>query len=161
MTEADGLQARWEIITKLIPFVAVSAIKLGMAVSPIGAPSSAVEKYNASVGKTKERADDLLELLPGIEKLRMEVVMPGEVTLVLQRQDIVSCAEQYLRAAFVRDGSNGAAAGPARADGGEAQFDRVLRLPSKSVYLKCVSTLSQREASGLLEAGRELNPAEV
>ncbi|MDG7007069.1 MAG: hypothetical protein JRN06_02355 [Nitrososphaerota archaeon] len=161
MTESDDSQARRELITKLLPFVAVSAIRLGMATSPLVALSSAVERYNTSVGKTKAKADDLLALLPGIERLRMEVLTPGEVALVLQRQDIVNCAEQYLRTVFVRDGSKGAMASPARAIGGEAQFDSVLRLPSKSVYLKSVSKLSQSEASKFLEAGRELNPAEV
>ena len=45
--------------------------------------------------------------------------------------------------------------------GAEAQFDSVLRLPSRTVYAKVVHELTDQEKDRLLSLGRRLNPAEV
>jgi hypothetical protein len=45
--------------------------------------------------------------------------------------------------------------------GPEAQFDYVLRLPSRNIFLKLAEELSDEDASKLLDVARKLNPAEV
>jgi hypothetical protein len=152
---------RRELVTKLLPFVAVSAIRLGVLTSPLGIISSAANRYNETVQKPSEKIDDLLPLLPGIEKLQVEVTSPETVTLTLQREDVSWCAEEYLSKTFSREGARGAISRTLASSGVEAEFDRVLRLPSKNIYLKLAVELPEDEAKRLLEVARKLNPAEV
>ena len=151
---------RRELVTKLLPFIAVSAIRLGVLTSPLGIISSAASRYNATVQKPGEKIGDLLPLLPGIEKLHVETSGPDGVTLTLQREDVTWCAEEYLAKVFGREGAAGARSG-APVGKAEEGFDRVFRLPSRNVYLKLMAELTDRDAEKLLEATRALNPSEV
>ena len=145
----------------MLPFIAVSAIKMGMFASPLSLIASAANTYNQTVQKPDDKIGDILPLLPGIEKLNVEVKGPDSVTFTLQKQDVRSCAEQYLRREFSSDGALGARGGPPSPSGNESQFDYVLRLPSRNVYLKMEKELSEEKAVRFRGAARSLNPAEV
>lgn len=160
MTEPVDPKSRRDVITKLVPYVALSAIKVGAFASPLSLLTSAAARYNENTQTTEEKVNDLLALLPGIEKLKIETVGPGKVSLQLQRQDIRSYVEQYLVRVFSREGAVGTTALSAPAQG-EAQFDCVLRLPSRAIYAKVIHTLTSQEESQLLSLGRKLNPAEL
>ena len=160
MPDQQG-NSRRELVTKLLPFIAVSAIKMGMLTSPLGIITSAANTYNRTVERQGEKIEDLLPLLPGVERLNVEVSGPDAVTFTLQKQDVASCAEQYLARLFRSEGAAGSRAGPASPSGEESRFDYVLRLPSKNVYLKLEDELTEEGATRLLGAARKLNPAEV
>ena len=161
MSEPVDPQSRRDLITKLLPYVAFSAIKVGIAGSPINVLTSAATKYNEDAEKTKGLVKDLLPLIPGYEKLQVSVVGSNTVSLVMQRQDLLSCAEVYLSKVFKMDGSSGAPSGPTRSGSDEGVFPYVLRLPSKTVYLKVVEQLTETELSSALAFARKANPAEV
>lgn len=160
MADTEG-NSRRQLVTKLLPFIAVSAIKLGMLTSPLGVITSAANTYNQTVKDQDEKVGDLLPLLPGIEKLHVEVTGPDSVVVTLEKQDVEGCAEQYLRRLFTSGGAAGARAGVPSTSVAESIFDYVLRLPSKNVYLKMEEDLSEAEATRLLGAAKSLNPAEV
>ena len=159
MPDPKGNERR-ELVTKLLPFIAVSAIRLGMLTSPLGVITSAANTYNRTVKEHEEKIGDLVPLLPGIEKLHVEVTGQDTVTLTLERQDVQVCARQYLGRLFSLEGSAGAPSG-SPSSSAESTFDYVLRLPSRNVYLKMVDELSGAEAARLLGVARALNPAEV
>ncbi|MDG6901414.1 MAG: hypothetical protein JRM80_05575 [Nitrososphaerota archaeon] len=161
MTDAVDPKSRRELITKLLPYVAISAVRMGLTGSPLTVLTSAATKYNEEAEKTKGMVKDLLPLLPGFEKLQITAVGSNAVSLVMQRQDLVSCAEVYLSKVFKFEGSDSAPSGVPKGEGGEAQFDYLLRLPFKSVYLKVVEELGETEVSSLLGFARGANPAEV
>jgi len=161
MSEPVDQQSRRDLITKLLPYVAMSAIKVGIAGSPINVLTSAATKYNEDAEKTKGLVRDLLPLIPGYEKLQVSVVGSNAVSLVMQRQDLLSCAEVYLSKVFKLEGSGNAPAGPTRTDSEESMFPYVLRLPFKSVYLNVVEQLTDEGVSRILEFARKANPAEV
>ena len=154
-------ESRRTLLTKLVPYLALSAIKVGVAASPVSVLASAAAKYNEAGEKTREKVNDLLPLLPGVEKLKIQIAGPDAVSFVLQRDDIRTYAEQYLRQFFALEGANGAPGGPPPAAGGLAEFDYVLRLPSRSVYIKVVETLTKEDASRVLGIAKRMNPAEV
>ena len=160
MPAPDGT-ARRELVAKLLQFIAVSAIKIGMFTSPLVIITSAADTYNRTVQKPGEQIGDLLPLLPGVENLHVEVNGPDSVTITLQKQDIRACAEQYMEREYGPEGSAGARAGPPSPSGDESLFDHVLRLPSRNVYLKMEEELQEAEAASILRASRSLNPADV
>lgn len=161
MTDAVDPKSRRELITKLLPYVAISAVRMGLTGSPLSVLTSAATKYNEEAEKTKGMVKDLLPLLPGFEKLQITAVGSNAVSLVMQRQDLLSCAEVYLSKVFRFEGSDSAPSSAPEGGGGEARFDYLLRLPLKSVYLKVVEELDETEVSSLLDFGRRTNPAEV
>ena len=132
-----------------------------MLTSPLGIISSAASSYNRTVREPDEKIVDLLPLLPGVERLQVQVTSPDTVTFTLQKQDVVGCAGQYLERAFNSEGAVGAPAGPPSPSGSESLFDYVMRLPSKNVYLKMEKEISEEKAAQLLGVARGLNPAEV
>ena len=153
--------SRRELIAKLLPFIAVSAIKMGVMTSPLGIITSAANRYNETVERPAERIGDLLPLLPGIEKLRVEVNGAGSVALTLERGEVSSCAEEYLRRLYSLEGGGRTRVGvPSSAEGG-GTFGHVLRLPSRNIYLKVTEELTQQEAASLLDLARRMNPSEV
>jgi len=154
-------KSRRDLITKLLPYVAVSTIKAGITGSPLNVLTAAATKYNQEAEKTKGLVKDLLPLIPGFEKLQVTVVGSNAVSLVLQRQDLANCAEVYLSKVFKQEGASGAPAGPPQGEAEKGLFHYVLRLPSRSVYLKLVQDLSLAEVSELMDFGRRANPAEV
>jgi hypothetical protein len=161
LSEPVDPKSRRDLLTKLLPYVAVSAIKVGLAGSPLNVLTNAATKYNEDAEKTKGMVKDLLPLLPGFEKLQISVVGSNAVSFVMQRQDLQSCAEVYLSKVFKLQGSDGSPSGSPQGEGGGAMFGYVLRLPFKSVYLKVVEVLDEAEASKLLDFARKANPAEV
>jgi hypothetical protein len=161
LSEPVDPKSRRDLLTKLLPYVAFSAIKVGMAGSPLSVLTNAATKYNEDAEKTKGMVKDLLPLLPGFERLQIGVVGSNAVSIIMQRQDLQSCAEVYLSKVFKQQGAEGSPSGPPQGLGGEAMFDYVLRLPLKSVYLRVVEILSEAEESKLLDFARTANPAEV
>lgn len=160
MPEPVDPKSRRDLITKLLPYVAMSAIKAGIAGSPLNVLSDAVTKYNEDAEKTKELVKDLLPLIPGFERLHLTVVGSNAVSLVMKRQDLLSCAEMYLSKLFMLEGAAGAPAGPPP-EGEEGGFQYVLRLPFKNVYLKVVEELTAAEASRILDFASRRNPVEL
>ena len=161
MSDQVDSKSRRDLLTKLLPNIAFSAVKAGISGSPISVLTDAATKYNADAEKTKGIVRDLLPLIPGYEKLQITIIGSNAVSLVMQRQDLLSCAEVYLSRQFKRDGSEGARAG---VPGGEVErgiFPYVMHLPLKSVYLKVVENLSDEEITKLLEHAKKVNPAEV
>lgn len=161
MSDPVDSKSRRDLLTKLLPYAALSAIKVGMTGSPLSVLTSAAAKYNEDAEKTKGMVKDLLPLLPGFERLQITVVGSNAVSLVMQRRDLLGCAEVYLSKLFKMEGSDGAPAGPTQEGGAESIFPYVLRLPFKSVYLTALPELSEAEASRFIEFARGANPAEV
>ena len=161
MSEPVDSQSRRDLLTKLLPSIAFSAVKAGVTGSPISVLTNAVDKYNKDAEKTKGIVRDLLPLIPGYEKLQITIVGSNAVSLVMQRQDLLSCAEVYLAKVFKQQGSDGAPAGPPGGEGERKMFPYVLHLPFKSVYLKMVEDFTEEEAAKLLDYARTVNPAEV
>lgn len=154
-------KSRRDLITKLLPYVAVSTIKAGISASPLNVLTAAATKYNQDAEKTMGMVRDLLPLIPGFEKLQVAVVGSNAVSLVLQRQDLLSCGEVYLSKLFKQEGSAGAPAGAPQGEVERGAFPYVLHLPFKNVYLKVVEDLTLTEVSDLLDLARRLSPAEV
>jgi len=154
-------KSRRDLITKLLPYVAVSTIKAGISASPLNVLTAAATKYNQDAEKTMGAVKDLLPLIPGFEKLQVTVVGSNAVSLVLQRQDLLSCGEVYLSKVFKQDGSDGARSGSPQGEAEKRMFPYVLYLPLKNVYLKVVEDLTLADVSSLVEFARKLNPAEV
>lgn len=161
MPEGEDVESRRELITRLVPYLAVSAIKLGTFVSPLSLVSNAAARYNEETDKARKKVNDLLPLLPGIEKLKVEALAPGEASVVLQREDVRSCAEQYLVRAFKAEGAERARSGTPNPGSIEGRLDHVIRLPSRGVYLKLLEELTDAEAESLRDLARKMNPAEV
>jgi hypothetical protein len=161
VSEPVESKSKRDLITKLLPYVAFSAIKAGVSGSPLNVLTAAATKYNEDAEKTKGLVRDLLPLIPGFEKLQITVVGSNAVSLVMQRQDLLSCGEVYLSKVFKQEGADGAPAGPPMGEGEKQMFPYVLRLPFKSVYLKVVEDLTLSEASSLVDFARKVNPAEV
>jgi hypothetical protein len=161
VSEPVESQSKRDLLTKLLPSIAFSAVKAGITGSPISILTNAATKYNEEAEKTKGMVKDLLPLIPGYEKLQVSIVGSNAVSLVMQRQDLLGCAEVYLSRVFKQEGSDGAPAGPPAGEGEREMFQYALRLPFKSVYLKLVENLSDEEISRLLDYAKKVNPAEV
>lgn len=161
MSEPVDSQSRRDLLTKLLPSIAISAIKMGVAGSPLSVLAAAADKYNADAEKTKGMVRNLLPLIPGFEKLQMTTVGSNAVSLLLQPQDLLSCAEVYLSRVFKLEGADGAPSGPPAGEFEKAMFPYVLRLPLKSVYLKVVEELTEVQLSKYVDFARRVNPAEV
>jgi len=160
MTEAGDQNYRRELVTRLLPYMALSAIKVGIFTSPLTLIANAATKYNEEAATATDKVSDFLSLLPGVEKLKMEVVGMGAVSLVLERRDIGVCAEQYLRRVFKVEGSEGAPRGGPHRGGEGPGYDFCLRLPAKTVYLKLLKTLYDEDIPRYREGLRKFNPAE-
>jgi hypothetical protein len=154
-------KSRRDLLTKLLPNIAFTAIKAGITGSPISVLTQAATRYNEDAEKTKGMVRDLLPLIPGYEKLQITVVGSNAVSLVMQRQDLLICAEAYLSKVFKQEGSSGAPAGKPMGESERDMFAYVLQLPLKSVYLKVVANLSDEEISRTVEYAKKVNPAEV
>lgn len=161
MPEADAVESRRELITRLVPYLAFSAIKLGAFASPLSLVSNAAARYNEEAGRTRDKVNDLLPLLPGIERLKVEVLAPGEVSVTLQRHDVLTCADQYLVGVFKGEGADRARAGVPSPASVEGKMDHVIRLPSRSIYLKLFENLTDADVGSMRELAKRLNPAEV
>ena len=161
MSEPVDSTSRRDLLTKLLPYLAASAIKAGMAGSPLNVLSAAATKYNEEAEKTRGMVKDVLPLIPGFERLQVTIVGSNAVSLVMQRQDLLSCAEVYLSRAFKLEGADGAPSGPPPAGSQEAMFPYVLRLPSRSVYLAVVEELTDAEVTRFTDFARKANPAQV
>ena len=162
MTDADdAAESKRELVTKLLPHLALSAIGIGLFSSPVRLLSAAVEKYNEATQETTKKVNDLLPLLPWMEKLELKVEGPRTVSLLMRKDDIGSGLEQYLTKKFGREGAEGALFGPPPGLRERAELDYALRLPMRSVYTKMVGTLTPEKKAHLLEVAKDLNPSEV
>lgn len=161
MTDTADPASRRELIAKLLPYLAVSAVKIGTMGSPLSLLTAASARYNEALERTEGKVKDVLPLLPSVERMRIEVVAAGTVSLVLPRDELGAFVERYMQTELGQEGAADCRSSPPSRLGEEARFDFVLRLPSRDAYAKMVNALTEDQAAILLEAARKLNPAET
>lgn len=159
--EEDVDESRRKVFAKFLPHLAVTAVGMGLFSSPVRLLSSAMDRYNKATEETTKKVNDLIPLLPWLERLQLNVEGPRTISLVMRKEDMGSGLEQYLLEAFRDEGAAGMKLVEPPGSREKSEFDYALRLPAKNVYAKIVGTLTQDDRARYLEAAMRLNPSEV
>lgn len=159
--EDDVDKGRRRVFSKLLPNLAITAVGASLFSSPLRLLTSTVESYNKAADETTKKVNDILPLLPWLEKLQLNVEGPRTISLVLGKEEIGSSLEQYLFRRFKGDGASGATFGAPSGSREKAEFDYSLRLPLKNVYARASRTLTAADRERYLEVARRVNPSEV
>lgn len=157
----DRDESKREMFSKLLPHLAISAIGMGLFSSPVGLLLSAADRYNQATEETAKKVNDLVPLLPWLERLQLKVEGPRTASLLMRREDAESGLEQYLLRRFQSEGANGAKFGDPPGSREKTEFEYALRLPMRNIYTKFVGTLTGRERERYSEIAKRLNPSEV
>ncbi|MDG7007051.1 MAG: hypothetical protein JRN06_02265 [Nitrososphaerota archaeon] len=162
MTETEGRdESKREMFTKLLPHLAISAIGMGLFSSPVSLLLSAADRYNQATEATAKKVNDLVPLLPWLQRLQLRVDGPRTASLTMRKEDMGSSLEQYLVRRFLNEGASGAKFGEPPGARERAEFEYALRLPMRNVYARFAGTLTESEKGRYLEMARRLNPSEV
>ncbi len=159
--EEDVDESRRKVFAKFLPHLALTAVGMGLFSSPVRLLSSAMDRYNKATEETTKKVNDLLPLLPWLERLQLNVEGPRTVSLVMRKEDMGSGLEQYLLTRFRKEGAGGVKFGEPPGIREKSEFDYALRLPGRSIYAKIAGTLTGPDRERYQEIARRLNPSEV